>query len=93
MRAAGITCSQRLGDKPGTKPRSGTAAQTSPDSLTRAQTSNSPGPWGLSRLLNDEFALYLRVITDPRGRVQSGAVSFIEELLRRDGEDNSPGQS
>jgi hypothetical protein len=44
MRAAGITCPQRPGDKPDTKPRSSAAAQASPDSLTRAQTSNSPGP-------------------------------------------------
>ena len=39
---------------------------------------------GLRRLLDDEPALYLRVITDPRGRLQSGAVAFIEKLLRRD---------
>jgi AcrR family transcriptional regulator len=42
------------------------------------------GSAGLRRLLDDEPALTLRVITDPRGRVQSGIVAFIEELLRRD---------
>ncbi len=39
---------------------------------------------GLRRLLDDEPALALRVLTDPRGRVQSGIVSFFEALLRRD---------
>ena len=37
----------------------------------------------LRRLLDDE-ALTLRVLTDPRGRVQTGIVTFIEALLRRD---------
>jgi AcrR family transcriptional regulator len=45
------------------------------------------GSAGLRRLLDDEPALTLRVITDPRGRVQSGTVAFIEELLRRDMEE------
>ena len=45
------------------------------------------GSAGLRRLLDDEPALSLRVITDPRGRVQSGTVAFIEELLRRDMEE------
>jgi AcrR family transcriptional regulator len=39
---------------------------------------------GLRRLLDDEPALTIRVLTDPRGRVQSGIVAFIEDLLRRD---------
>ncbi|WP_172892238.1 QsdR family transcriptional regulator [Jatrophihabitans sp. GAS493] len=39
---------------------------------------------GLRRLLDDEPALTLRVLTDPRGRVQTGVVAFIEALLRRD---------
>jgi AcrR family transcriptional regulator len=39
---------------------------------------------GLHRLLTDEPALALRVLTDPRGRVQAGTVAFIESLLRRD---------
>jgi AcrR family transcriptional regulator len=39
---------------------------------------------GLRRLLDDEPALTMRVLTDPRGRVQSGIVAFVEELLRRD---------
>ena len=39
---------------------------------------------GLRRLLDDEPTLTIRVLTDPRGRVQTGTVAFIEELLRRD---------
>jgi AcrR family transcriptional regulator len=39
---------------------------------------------GLRRLLDDEPALTMRVLTDPRGEVQAGVVAFIEELLRRD---------
>jgi AcrR family transcriptional regulator len=39
---------------------------------------------GLRRLLDDEPALAIRVLTDPRGQVQTGIVAFIEELLRRD---------
>jgi AcrR family transcriptional regulator len=42
------------------------------------------GSAGLRRLLDDEPALTLRVLTDPRGRVQSGIVAFNEVLLRRD---------
>ena len=42
------------------------------------------GSAGLRRLLDDEPALTMRVLTDPRGRVQSGIVAFNEELLRRD---------
>ncbi len=39
---------------------------------------------GLRRLLDDEATLTIRVLTDPRGQVQTGIVAFIEELLRRD---------
>lgn len=39
---------------------------------------------GLRRLLDDEPALAMRVLTDPRGRVQSGIVAFVAQLLRRD---------
>jgi AcrR family transcriptional regulator len=39
---------------------------------------------GLRRLLDDEPALAMRVLTDPRGRVQGGVVAFVERLLRRD---------
>lgn len=39
---------------------------------------------GLRRLLDDEPALTLRVLTDPRGAVQPGIVAFVETLLRRD---------
>src|SRR5271169_6762126 len=39
---------------------------------------------GLRRLLDDEPTLTIRVLTDPRGRVQAGIVAFIEELLCRD---------
>lgn len=39
---------------------------------------------GLRRLLDDEPALAIRVLTDPRGRVQTGIVAFVEAMLRRD---------
>jgi AcrR family transcriptional regulator len=39
---------------------------------------------GLRRLLEDEPALAIRVLTDPHGQVQTGVVAFVEELLRRD---------
>jgi AcrR family transcriptional regulator len=39
---------------------------------------------GLRRLLEEEPALTIRVLTDPHGEVQTGVVAFIEELLRRD---------
>ena len=45
-----------------------------------AIVSRSPG---LRRLL-DEEALTLRLLTDPRGRIQTGIVTFVEALLRRD---------
>jgi hypothetical protein len=38
----------------------------------------------LHRLLADEPALTIRVLTDPCGRVQRGVVDFVETLLRRD---------
>lgn len=38
----------------------------------------------LHRLLADEPALTIRVLTDPSGRVQTGVVDFVEGLLRRD---------
>jgi len=38
----------------------------------------------LRRLLDDEPALTLRVLTDPRGRVQTGVVAFIAASLRAD---------
>ena len=38
----------------------------------------------LHTLLDQEPALTLKVLTDPRGRVQTGVVAFVEELLRRD---------
>lgn len=43
--------------------------------------SESPG---LRRLLDDEPALTLRVLTNPAGQVQAGTVAFVEALLRRD---------
>ena len=46
-----------------------------------AIVSRSPG---LRRLLDEEPALTLRLLTDPRGRVQTGIVTFAEALLRRD---------
>ncbi len=46
-----------------------------------ALVSQSPG---LRRLLRDEPALTLRVLTDPRGQIQTGVVGFVEGLLRRD---------
>jgi len=39
---------------------------------------------GLRRLLEDEPALTIRVLTDPHGQVQTGVVAFVEGLLRRD---------
>jgi AcrR family transcriptional regulator len=39
---------------------------------------------GLRRLLEDEPALTIRVLTDPHGQVQAGVVAFVEGLLRRD---------
>jgi AcrR family transcriptional regulator len=42
------------------------------------------GSAALRRLLDDEPAMTMRVLTEPRGRVQSGIVAFVEYLLRRD---------
>jgi len=39
---------------------------------------------GLRRLLDEEPALAIRILTDPRGAVQPGVVAQIEALLRRD---------
>jgi AcrR family transcriptional regulator len=39
---------------------------------------------GLRRLLDDEPALTLRVLTNPLGPVQPGIVAFVADLLRRD---------
>ena len=39
---------------------------------------------GLRRLLEDEPALAIRVLTDPHGQVQTGVAAFVEDLLRRD---------
>lgn len=38
----------------------------------------------LHRLLDEEPALTIRLLTDPRGRVQTSVVAFVEALLRRD---------
>ena len=46
-----------------------------------AMVASSPG---LRRLLDDEPGLAIRVLTDPRGRVQSGVVAFVADLLRQD---------
>lgn len=40
--------------------------------------------YGLRRLLDDEPTLAMRILTDPRGRIQTGIVAFVEALLRRD---------
>jgi len=45
------------------------------------------GSTGLRRMLDDEPAMTMRVLTDPRGRVQSGIVAFNEVLLRQDMEE------
>src|SRR6516164_9240701 len=45
------------------------------------------GSKGLRRLLDDEPVLTMRVLTDPRGRIQSGFVAFNEMLLRQDMEE------
>jgi AcrR family transcriptional regulator len=39
---------------------------------------------GLRRLLDDEPALAMRILTDPRGRIQPGVVRAIEDSLRWD---------
>jgi hypothetical protein len=46
-----------------------------------AMLSRAPG---LRRLLDEEPAVAMRVLTDPRGLVQSGTVAFFAALLRRD---------
>ena len=42
---------------------------------------------GLRRLLDDEPAVAIRILTDPRGKIQTGIVAFVEDLLRRDVEE------
>jgi AcrR family transcriptional regulator len=39
---------------------------------------------GLRRLLDDEPALAIRVLTDPRGQIQTGVVKHVAALLRQD---------
>ena len=39
---------------------------------------------GLRRLLDDEPALTIRVLTDPRGLIQTGVVQHVTALLRQD---------
>jgi AcrR family transcriptional regulator len=39
---------------------------------------------GLRRLLDDEPALTIRVLTDPRGQIQTGVVRYVAALLRQD---------
>ncbi len=39
---------------------------------------------GLRHLLDDEPALTLRLLTDPRGQVQTGIVTFVAALIRSD---------
>ena len=43
---------------------------------------------GLRRLLDQEPSLAIRVLTDPHGHVQPGAIAFVEALLRRDMEES-----
>ena len=42
---------------------------------------------GLRRLLDDEPALAMRILTDPRGPIQPGTVAAVANSLRRDVED------
>jgi AcrR family transcriptional regulator len=42
------------------------------------------GSAGIHRLLDDEPTLALRLLTDPRGPVQTEVVAFVADLLRRD---------
>jgi hypothetical protein len=42
---------------------------------------------GLRRLLDDEPALAMRILTDPRGPIQPGTVAAVADSLRRDVED------
>jgi AcrR family transcriptional regulator len=39
---------------------------------------------GLRRLLDDEPAVTIRILTDPHGPVQPGVIAWVEALLRRD---------
>ena len=49
--------------------------------LFNEEVSRAPG---LRRLLDDEPAITMRVLTDPRGPVQGLVVAFFAEILRRD---------
>jgi hypothetical protein len=42
------------------------------------------GSAGIHRLLDDEPALALRLLTDPRGPVQTEVVACVADILRRD---------
>ncbi len=44
---------------------------------------------GLRRLLDDEPAVAVRVLTDPQGAVQPGVVAFFEGQLRRDAQERA----
>lgn len=46
------------------------------------------GSAALRRLLDEEPALTIRVLTDPRGQVQTGMVAFLADLIRRDVEEH-----
>lgn len=45
---------------------------------------------GLRRLLDDEPAVTIRILTDPHGPVQPGVIAWVEALLRRDAEEGLP---
>ena len=62
----------------------GRRASCTPPGTGRYINAMVAGSAGLRRLLDDEPALTMRVLTEPRGRVQTGIVAFVEDLLRRD---------
>ncbi len=62
----------------------GPKANCTPPGTIRHINAMVAGWAGLRRLPGDEPALFMRVLTDPRGRVQSGIVTLNEGLLRRD---------
>ena len=66
------------------RPNGRTASCTLPADRPAPQRHRSPSRRAWRWLLDDEPALAIRVLTDPRGQVQSGTVAFVEELLRRD---------
>jgi AcrR family transcriptional regulator len=55
--------------------------------VMRGYRSAIVGNAGFRRLLDDEAALAMRVLTDPTGRVQPKVITAHTELLRRDVED------